>query len=143
MALGLGMKVTQSGQQASFALPCHLLKNRCCTVYADRPKSCRTYRCRLRQSLDAGASSIEACLDKVASARNLLRKLEDVLPQGTTLPQARASMGSNPATGTFEELEKSKIKLHAFALNVFLEKHFRNEYENSFLELISINENNG
>ena len=142
LALSLGMKVTQSVEDVRFSLPCHLLKDRCCTVYANRPSPCRNYKCRLLQTLEADESSLQQCLDKVSSARSLLSDLQDVLPQDMTLPEARASAASQPVEDV-DKLGRAKIKLHAFALNVYLEKYFRNEYENSFLQTTSIDENNG
>jgi len=142
LALSLGMKVTRSGQDVRFSLPCHLLKDRCCTVYANRPSPCRNYKCRLLRSLQAGEKSLEECLDKVSTARSLLNDLEDVLPHGMTIPEARASAASQRVEDV-GKLEKARIKLHAFALNVYLERYFRNEHENSFVQSSSIVENNG
>jgi hypothetical protein len=96
----------------------------------------------LLQTLEADESSLQQCLDKVSSARSLLSDLQDVLPQDMTLPEARASAASQPVEDV-DKLGRAKIKLHAFALNVYLEKYFRNEYENSFLQTTSIDENNG
>ena len=143
LALDLGMKVTQSERGVQFELPCHLLKDRCCTVYADRPSPCRNYRCRLLQSLDAGERSLEQCLDKVSNAQSLLGDLVDILPKGMTIPEARASVAFRPVEDDAGRIGKAKIKLRAFALSVYLEKYFRNDYENSFLQSTSINENNG
>lgn len=142
LALSLGMKATRSGENVRFSLPCHLLMDCCCTVYANRPSPCRNYKCRLLRSLDAGEGALQESLDKVSTARSLLRNLEEILPQGMTIPEARASAASLPVEDA-NRLEKATIKLHAFALNVYLEKYFRNEYENSFLQSTSINESNG
>ena len=142
MALGLGMKVARSGQDAQFALPCHLLKDRCCTVYADRPSPCRTYRCRLLRSLDAGENGLDDCLNIVSKAQSLVRDLQEVIPSDMTLPEARASAAS-PAIDDVGMLAKGKIRLHAFALSLYLEKYFRNENENSFLQTTRIDENIG
>ena len=143
LAFALGMKVTQSSQEAEFALPCHLLKDRCCSVYADRPSPCRNYKCRLLQSLDSGERSLEECLEKVSKARSLLSELEAVLPVGMTLPEARGVAASKAVKNDAGMPENAKIKLHAFALNVYLEKYFRNDYESSFLEISSLEEGGG
>ena len=143
LALGLGMKVTQSDQEAHFALPCHLLKDRCCSVYADRPSPCRDYKCRLLRSLEAGERGLNECLDKVSRARSLLSDLEAILPRGMTLPEARAAAASQATENDTRMLENAKIKLQAFALNIYLEKYFRNDYENGFLESTSLDQGNG
>jgi Fe-S-cluster containining protein len=143
VAFSRGMNVSEAGAEARFALPCPMLKDRCCTIYAGRPRACRNYKCRLLMSLDAGENSLEECLDKVRNARSLVRKLQDILPRNVTLPEARASTASQPIGGDVGKIEKAEIKLHAFALSVYLEKYFRNDYENSFLQSTSVNENNG
>jgi hypothetical protein len=39
--------------------PCAALKERCCTVYADRPEGCRRYQCYLFTALAEGEVSLE------------------------------------------------------------------------------------
>jgi hypothetical protein len=132
-ALSLGMRVTESGAKSCFQMPCHLLVDRKCTAYSARPSPCRNYKCQQLQSLEVGGRNLEDCLEKVRIARSLLHNLEELLPQGMTIPEARASAASTPIEGEGANLDKAKIKLRVFALNVYLDKYFRNKNVGKYL----------
>ena len=144
LAFSLGMTVTETDGQVDFQLPCHLLKNGCCTVYSRRPSPCSGYRCQLLKSLEVGAIDLEEGLDKVRNAHALVRIVRDLLPQEMTLPEARtlaraASKESAPAANE-AKLTMGKIKLQVTALILYLDKHFRNKREGKLLSFEKINE---
>jgi uncharacterized protein len=49
--------------------PCGALKGTRCSIYAHRPKCCRTFECLLLQRVRAGEVSIPVALRKIAQAR--------------------------------------------------------------------------
>ena len=53
----------------ALAQPCAALAGLCCTIYADRPASCRRYQCLLYGSLAEGEVSLDEALTVVAGAR--------------------------------------------------------------------------
>jgi hypothetical protein len=56
----LGLRVAERTDGVPVLLqPCAALKERCCTVYADRPKGCRRYQCYLLTALAEGEVSLE------------------------------------------------------------------------------------
>ena len=49
--------------------PCRALRDRRCTVYADRPQACRAYVCQLVQRFSKGEVDFDTALDVVREAR--------------------------------------------------------------------------
>jgi Fe-S-cluster containining protein len=89
-ALGLQV-VKQSGRDA-MPLPCPKLKDRCCTVYAQRPQGCRNYGCHTLHRLNTGALSPREALDVVREAQRRLAELRAVWPgEGPLVQRATAA----------------------------------------------------
>jgi Fe-S-cluster containining protein len=72
----------------AFEQPCSALstlEDRCaCSIYADRPRSCRAFACRLYDRHRREGGPLEARLEAVRSVRALFRLLES-----TTEEEAR------------------------------------------------------
>ena len=73
-----------SAANPRFPQPCTCLKEGACQIYADRPKRCRTFECRLLQKTLAGEvtavtalRTIGAAKKRVAVVRRILRELGD------------------------------------------------------------------
>ncbi len=62
---------------------CTALKNRQCTLYAQRPERCRAFGCRLFNALAGGRVSLDEALAVVDRAHALLSALEKSLPPDT------------------------------------------------------------
>ncbi len=78
----LGMDLFPKGRHLAFAQPCSGFDGKLCRIYADRPKRCRTFECRLLQRAQAedvttaGAlKAIKAARKQVEAVRQLVRKL--------------------------------------------------------------------
>lgn len=70
--LGLTVKERAEDGVPILLQPCAALKERCCTVYADRPKACRRYQCYLLTALAEGEVSLEearAVVDEALARR--------------------------------------------------------------------------
>jgi len=89
-ALGLPVTTYRGRKPVSrFPQPCAALcADRTCRLYADRPKQCRTFECKLFKQLHAGETDLPAALRLVAKtrriadqARRLLRRLKDTEEQ--------------------------------------------------------------
>jgi uncharacterized protein len=59
------LTVIQRDDGPSFTLPCHLLHDRKCGIYAERPGICSAFRCKLLMKLEDGEISFEDALAKV------------------------------------------------------------------------------
>ncbi len=59
--------------------PCRALRGCSCLVYAERPQTCRTYRCRALQEVEAGETSVDEALEFVAKVLERRRALAEVM----------------------------------------------------------------
>jgi hypothetical protein len=78
----LGLSVYRSddaGDRLAFLLPCPKFADGCCSVYAERPRTCREYRCALLDRYQAGQMSLDSCLDAIEQMRSMQRIAEQEL----------------------------------------------------------------
>ena len=54
--------------------------NGACTIYADRPAACRTFDCRVLQTVQAGRRDEAWARDQIAGMRQVLAALDAALP---------------------------------------------------------------
>ena len=68
---GKGFTVGTGPQGLAFSLPCSHLGAGGCSLYAERPRTCRTYQCRLLARYLAGEVSLEQALGTVEQVHAL------------------------------------------------------------------------
>lgn len=93
IALGarLGLPIVPCGDDAAMPLPCPRLAGASCTVYADRPSTCRSYRCALLEAVEAERAELEDALARVSALRDAAARVRALLPAETTaMPVFRA-----------------------------------------------------
>jgi len=73
-ARSIGLSIIQlDAVHQGFRHPCPLLQSDCtCAAYAERPRSCRDYRCALLTRYEAGTVSLDAALAIVRTAKQLI-----------------------------------------------------------------------
>jgi uncharacterized protein len=77
-ALGLSLK--KKGQvKVAFTQPCACFDGRLCQIYGERPKRCRLFECGLLKKVNAGEMKASAALNKIAMAKELVKKMEELL----------------------------------------------------------------
>jgi Fe-S-cluster containining protein len=88
-AMGLAIE-DDDGEDELMPLPCSALRGTRCSVYAHRPKCCRTFECRLLQQVRRGTLVLERAAEKIADARAGTRRVSELLSRlgqrGGTLP---------------------------------------------------------
>ena len=67
-------------------LPCAALRRTRCSIYAQRPKACCTFECRLLQEAQRGAVTVEQALAHIARARAQVRHVKALLARMETRP---------------------------------------------------------
>ena len=77
LGLSLGMK----GSKLAFAQPCTCFDGKLCTIYADRPKRCRTFECGLLKRVQADELDADAALKTIALAKRQAEKVRVLLRQ--------------------------------------------------------------
>jgi len=128
-----GMQVVM-GEELRFALPCPHLKGTSCGIYDDRPHVCSRYRCQLLRDVEAGTADLPDALLKVREARRLHDAVQQLMPAGMSLPQAR-SIPRNPQYGR-ENVDPElypALFLHVLALMRYVDQHFRHSDEGPLL----------
>lgn len=105
-----------------------------CSIYSRRPKACARYRCQLLKDFQAAAVDLPRALEHVATAKRLLARLRRSMPTGMTITEARASIHAQSGSGA-SELAAMELKLHVFALELYLDRHFRNSRDRRSLVL--------
>ncbi len=138
-ARSIGMTLRTEGRPG-FALPCPKLSGSCCSIYADRPKVCRRFRCGLLERLDNGLIDGAAAAAIVVEAKQYFAAVEAQMPDGMTIPVARALSKSPPAPGLDADGRKSEMRLRlaVTALSLILDRHFRSSSEGKLLKLETI-----
>jgi hypothetical protein len=122
-----------------FALPCPRLAGTVCTIYEQRPRVCGRYLCQLLQDLESGKIGFDESLTIVASARAQLAKLRLAMPATMSVRAAvNLAKGAQSPPHDLSERELTELKLQATALELYLDKHFRNERDGRSLDLCAV-----
>lgn len=87
----LSLPIVPAGDEAVMSLPCPRLAGATCTIYEDRPSTCRTYRCGLLVDVEAGRVAVGEALDRVDALRVAAERVRAELPDlGRGVPIFRA-----------------------------------------------------
>lgn len=129
-ALGLPVTVREDGRQG-FDQPCPMFSAGCCSVYAERPISCRRFRCELLKKVDAGETTPDEGRRIIAEAKGLIERLAEFAPSDPH-PAAIGSRWwalfrewkSRSPTERVESVS-TRLLLHMTVVNRFLDRHFR------------------
>ena len=111
--------------------PCAALRCEGCSVYADRPRVCRKYRCKLLKRVEAGEEDMARAGEIVANAKRLradalveFAKVEP-LPEGLSIPECGRLYGLGALDTPQERKEKGALLVACTLLNFYLGKHFK------------------
>jgi Fe-S-cluster containining protein len=86
-ALGVNIEDGDLSAAALLLQPCSALQSRRCSIYAHRPKCCRTFECRLLKDVQRGAMSCENARQTIAAVTRELRTFRELLgPNHSDLP---------------------------------------------------------
>ena len=91
----LGLDVDGDDADAELlSLPCAALCGTRCGIYTQRPRSCRTFECRLLQDTRRGIVSVDAALARIARARAQVQRVKALLAREEILPGPAAARGA-------------------------------------------------
>jgi uncharacterized protein len=124
-----GLPILREGSKRVFRQPCPKFSCGACSVYADRPAVCRTYRCKLLKNVDEGHLTIEEAGDKIATAKTLIGTVASAVPEGATSElRARAAKRLKENLGGMPHAERegaARTLLDIGVLEHFLDRWFR------------------
>jgi uncharacterized protein len=85
IALGarLSLPIVAAGDEAAMPLPCPRLAGATCTIYDERPSTCRTYRCGLLVDVEEGRVEEGEALARVRALRAAAEHVRASLPGDT------------------------------------------------------------
>jgi hypothetical protein len=129
----LGMELFRKGSQKCFTQPCACFDGKWCQIYAERPKRCRTFECKLLKQVQAGKATVPAALNSIAEARRraeAVRKLVRELGQTderVPLNRRYAAVAAEPidlASDDQRVERRSELMLAVHKLTRILERDF-------------------
>lgn len=111
---------------ATFALPCHYLDGKACTIYDKwRPDVCSSYFCSLQERAAAGECTEAEALELIASTLGLRERVVSVMRPGETFREARARFDSLATAGAALSSEDAALAVRMLVLERMLDQHFR------------------
>lgn len=78
VSLSLTLKRRADGVM-TFDQPCPAFAGGCCSVYEQRPGSCRAYNCKLVREYTSGRMSTDECLDIIEIMRGLTTWMQEAM----------------------------------------------------------------
>jgi Fe-S-cluster containining protein len=76
----LGLEIDDNNADGDLlAQPCAALRGRRCSIYAHRPKCCRTFECQLLHEVQRGAVTVERAAEQIAEALKRIRRVKVLL----------------------------------------------------------------
>ncbi|MCP3137051.1 YkgJ family cysteine cluster protein [Pyxidicoccus xibeiensis] len=119
---GLPLSQRADGSPA-LAQHCAALDGRTCTVYADRPASCRRYHCQLFAALAEKEVSLDEALAVVDEAQALVAAAGEALPPASEGEPRSVMQRARRAEPLPPESQAARERAEAF-----LDKHFRGRF---------------
>jgi len=128
-----GLTIHEEGPKKFFEQPCPHFSCDRCSIYAERPGVCRTYRCELLRAVDERRTSEAEARDRIAMAKTLIEAVRRV-DRGAVTPAQRMALvdrlKQDLASQDGEERERTtQAVLTAAALEHFLNRWFLKEQE--------------
>ena len=119
----LGLEPEEHGSRAGLlSQPCPALKGTRCSIYAHRPKCCRTFECQLLLDARQGAVTVSHAQEQIIEAQSRIRRVRDLLAQigggDASLPlkeRCTEALAGPPAT---PEIRRKRAALEAAMLSV-------------------------
>ena len=94
----LGLDVDGDDADAELlALPCGALRGTRCSIYAARPRCCRTFECRLLQEAERGHVAVDDALARIADAQAQVHRVKTLLAKMEPLRRQRLPLAERVA----------------------------------------------
>ncbi len=112
----MGLDVETDGDGFVLLQPCAALRGTRCTVYAHRPRCCRTFECYLLQRARTGEVSVDEALARIRVAHARIGRLRALLgpaPRGAdtlSLAERCAGVLAHPASGARAASRRARIE---------------------------------
>ncbi len=68
--------VVKTEEGLAFAQPCPLFTARSCSAYAERPRRCRSFRCKTLRAFEGGTLTEEQSIERINALRKRIESIE-------------------------------------------------------------------
>ena len=109
-----------------------MLSGTLCSIYPDRPGSCRKFECGVLHRFGRGALSFDEALDLTKTARLLADTARKAQPMDSPAEARRTWLAQHRAGDLGPQSRApgdAAAHLAMLALNLFLDKHFRKPHQ--------------
>jgi Fe-S-cluster containining protein len=129
----VGINIVSDNDLTVLKLPCAAHKNCTCTVYANRPQVCRTYKCKLLKRFERDDISQQSALEIVNKVKSLKNEMDELAFAASTTVQSGDKIISlmkkcqtDPNIGKRKQ-DYAHILLKFGELQIYLDRFFREE----------------
>jgi hypothetical protein len=119
----LKIETSEHSGKRYFAMPCRFSCEGRCTIYADRFKTCHSFRCKVLSDYQSGALTSDQAQEKVRTALKLRADVASCDPSAARVSERKRLRAESvpPDKG------RRPLLLKIVALDYFLDMHFRTE----------------
>lgn len=125
----LGLSVVETGEGPVFPQPCLCHQEGRCTVYAERPSSCRGYRCKLLGRYEEGILTREESLLHIRQAKGLVASLHRRLGPESTATSLWQRLQASGDERLAAAPDNRELLLDVAALLVVSQTHFQDRVQ--------------
>lgn len=125
-----GFTIQQRDEESFFSQACHGFSNGCCTVYDDRPRTCRRFSCDLYRRHEAGEVGEEAALRAIRTTTELRDRVRTELLEVlddtsiTSVHELQVMLAERVADGRVSTETHTQLMLDLGSLDFMLRRHF-------------------
>ena len=129
-----GLRIQHKKKCDFFDQPCSAFKNKCCSIYQERPVRCRAFECQQLKRLAQGETREEDALKKIQEAQSMIDVIKKLLYRlGPTNPrkpllQQYQQIIAEPIDSALDKNffeERMQLDEALSNLNEFLNQEFR------------------
>ncbi len=129
----VGINIVSDNDLTVLKLPCAAHKNCTCTVYANRPQVCRTYKCKLLKMFERGDISQQSALEIINKVKSLKNEMNALAFAASTTAQSGKEIlllmkrcQTDPRIVTTTQ-DYALVLLKFGQLQIYLDRFFREE----------------
>lgn len=122
-----GLEIVEEKGKRFFRQPCPHLSCGACTIYDRRPGVCRSYRCALLISLEAGKIDRSEALEKIATAKKRIEAVRSIDAKAIT-PADRSALAERLRAKLAVVANSEREPIAKALLDTAVLEHFLNRW---------------
>jgi hypothetical protein len=129
----VGANIVSDNDLTLLKLPCAAHKNCACAVYANRPQTCRTYKCKLLKRFERDETSRQSALEIINKVKSLKKEMNALALAASITAQSGEEIillmkrcQADSSIGTTKQ-DCAPVLLKFGELQIYLDRFFREE----------------